>query len=65
MTKRAEFRAAERQLAEQLAQMETSRKDSRLQDELTFKDELYALMKSYNMPVHTVLAILHSAPIHD
>lgn len=61
MTKLAEFRAAERRLAEQLAQLESMREDSGLQTELQFHDELKALMKAYGMPARTVVAILASA----
>ena len=63
MTKLAEFRAAERKLAEQLAQLEALHKNAQLQTELAFNDELKALMKNYNMPASTVLAILRSAPV--
>ncbi|QJD60210.1 hypothetical protein HG264_15625 [Pseudomonas sp. gcc21] len=63
MTKLAEFRAAERKLAEQLAHLEALQKDTQLQSELAFNDELKLLMKDYNMPARTVLAILRSAPV--
>ncbi len=62
MTKLAEFRAAERRLADQLAQLEHMRGDSGLQTELQFNDELKALMKAYDMPARTVVAILASSP---
>ncbi len=62
MSKLAEFRAAERKLAEQLAQLENMKQDSELQGELQFTDELKRLMKDYGLSAATVLAILRSAP---
>ncbi|UAW98052.1 hypothetical protein KEM63_14895 [Halopseudomonas nanhaiensis] len=58
MSKLSEFRAAERRLAEQLAQLESLKRDAGLQQELSFSDELRALMQQYDMSAATVLALL-------
>ncbi|MEL0169479.1 MAG: hypothetical protein VW877_15255 [Pseudomonadaceae bacterium] len=62
MSKLSEFRAAERQLAAQLAQLEKMKQDSGLQQELAFNDALRALMEEYGLSGRQVLAILRSAP---
>ncbi len=62
MSKLSEFRAAERQLAAQLAQLEKMKQDSGLQKELAFNDALRALMDEYGLSNRQVLAILRSAP---
>lgn len=61
MTNIADFRAAERELAQQLAQLENMQQDTGLQQELVFSDELKALMKDYRYSARQVLAILQSA----
>ena len=61
MSKLSEFRAAERQLAAQLAQLEKMKQDSGLQQELAFNDALRALMDEYGLSNRQVLAILRSA----
>lgn len=58
MSKLSEFRAAERRLAEQLAQLESLKRDAGLQQELNFSDELRALMQQYDVSAATVLALL-------
>ncbi|WP_304641017.1 hypothetical protein [Pseudomonas sp.] len=62
MSKLADFRAAERKLAEQLAQLESMQQDTELQGELQFNEELKRLMSDYGLSTATVLAILRSAP---
>ena len=62
MSKLSEFRAAESQLAAQLAQLEKMKQDSGLQQELAFNDALRALMDEYGLSNRQVLAILRSAP---
>lgn len=62
MSKLSEFRAAERQLAAQLAQLEKMKQDSGLQRELAFNDALRALIDEYGLSNRQVLAILRSAP---
>ena len=61
MSKLSEFRAAERELAAQLAHLEKLKQDSGLQQELAFNEELKALMDSYAMTPRQVLSILRSA----
>lgn len=61
MTNIADFRAAERELAQQLAQLENMQQDAGLQQELVFSDELKALMKHYRYSAQQALAILQSA----
>ncbi|TVP87504.1 MAG: hypothetical protein EA348_12885 [Pseudomonadaceae bacterium] len=61
MSKLADFRAIERQLADQLAQLETLKQDDQLNAELAFNDELKALIKSYGLSKRDVVAILQSA----
>lgn len=58
MTNLAEFRAAERKLAQQLAELETMKQDAGLQQEMAFSDELRTLMESYGYSPSQVLAIL-------
>ncbi|GAA6132638.1 hypothetical protein NBRC116187_29980 [Halopseudomonas sabulinigri] len=58
MSKLSEFRAAERLLAEQLAQLESMKQDVGLKEELAFNDELKALMKEYGYSAREVLQIL-------
>ncbi|MEH6567097.1 MAG: hypothetical protein V7756_17375 [Halopseudomonas sp.] len=62
MSKLSEFRAAERQLAQQLAQLENLKQDAGLKEELAFNDELKALMKEYAFNARQVLEILDSQP---
>jgi hypothetical protein len=57
----SEFRAAERQLAQQLSQLETMKQDVGLQQEMAFNDKLHALMDDYGYSPATVLAILDSS----
>ena len=42
----AEFRAAEKALQEQIAQLETMKKDASLKREIEFEQKLLGLMKS-------------------
>ncbi|MAB23332.1 hypothetical protein ACS8E9_10665 [Pseudomonas neustonica] len=60
MSKLSEFRAAERLLADQLAQLESLKQDAGLKEELAFNDELKALMKEYGFNANLVLQILES-----
>lgn len=61
MTNLAEFRAAERKLAQQLAHLENMKQDAGLQRELAFNDEIKALLHSYGYSPRQALAILQSA----
>ncbi|MFK8399971.1 histone-like nucleoid-structuring protein, MvaT/MvaU family [Pseudomonas sp. BGr12] len=58
MSKIAEFRAAERALADQLAYLESLKHDSKLKKELEFEDKLTKLMKEYGKSLAEVISIL-------
>jgi len=60
MSKLSEFRAAERQLADQLAHLESLKQNAGLKQELAFNDELKALMDDYGFSAGKVLQILQS-----
>nr|8H8H_A Chain A, H-NS family protein MvaT [Pseudomonas putida KT2440]8H8H_B Chain B, H-NS family protein MvaT [Pseudomonas putida KT2440]8H8H_C Chain C, H-NS family protein MvaT [Pseudomonas putida KT2440]8H8H_D Chain D, H-NS family protein MvaT [Pseudomonas putida KT2440]8H8H_E Chain E, H-NS family protein MvaT [Pseudomonas putida KT2440]8H8H_F Chain F, H-NS family protein MvaT [Pseudomonas putida KT2440]8H8H_G Chain G, H-NS family protein MvaT [Pseudomonas putida KT2440]8H8H_H Chain H, H-NS fam len=48
MSRLAEFRAAEKALQEQMAQLEALKKDAGLKREIEFEQKLVGLMKSYD-----------------
>nr|WP_189662287.1 histone-like nucleoid-structuring protein, MvaT/MvaU family [Pseudomonas sp. RW10S2] len=54
----AEFRAAEKALQEQIAQLETMKKDASLKREIEFEQKLLGLMKSYDKGLRDIVAIL-------
>lgn len=58
MSKAAEYRALERQIAEQLAALETLKGSAALQQELEFEDKLRALLGEYGYSLRNVIAIL-------
>lgn len=58
MSKAAEYRALERQIAEQLAALEALKGSSALQTELEFEDKLRSLLDEYGMSLRNVIAIL-------
>ncbi|MFK8400044.1 histone-like nucleoid-structuring protein, MvaT/MvaU family [Pseudomonas sp. BGr12] len=58
MSKLAEFRAAERALAEQLAHLESLKNDAGLKKEIEFEERLARLMKEYGKSLSDVIAIL-------
>ncbi|MCO8161841.1 DNA binding protein [Pseudomonas sp. 21LCFQ02] len=58
MSRLAEFRAAEKALQEQLAQLEALKKDAGLQKEIEFEQKLKELMASYGKSLRDVIAIL-------
>lgn len=60
MSKLSEFRAAERQLADQLAQLESLKQDAGLKEELAFSDKLKALMVEYGFNARLVMQIIES-----
>ena len=57
----AEFRAAEKALQEQLAQLEALKNDAGLKREIEFEQKLVALMKSYDKGLRDIIAILDPA----
>ncbi|SDI45076.1 histone-like nucleoid-structuring protein, MvaT/MvaU family [Pseudomonas panipatensis] len=58
MSRIAEFRAAEKALAEQLAHLESLKKDAGLQQEIQFEEKLRELMGAYGKSLRDVVAIL-------
>ncbi|MDD1016459.1 histone-like nucleoid-structuring protein, MvaT/MvaU family [Pseudomonas rubra] len=58
MSRLAEFRAAEKALQEQMAQLEALKKDAGLKREIEFEKKLVDLMKHYNKSLRDVIAIL-------
>lgn len=58
MSKLLEFRRAERELAEQLALLESLKQDSELKREMEFEQQLKALMQQYGMRLAQVVDIL-------
>lgn len=58
MSKLAEFRAAERALAEQLAHLESLKNNAGLKKEIEFEEHLAVLMKEYGKSLTDVIAIL-------
>ena len=58
MSRLAEFRAAEKALQEQIAQLETMKKDSSLKREMEFEQKLLGLMKTYDKGLREIVAIL-------
>lgn len=58
MSKLAEFRALEQQLATQLAELEALKKDDGLKKEMEFEEKLRALMSKYDKSLRDIIAIL-------
>ncbi len=62
MSRLAEFRAAEKALQEQLAQLENLKNDAGLKKEIEFEQKLQALMSTYDKSLRDVIAILDPNP---
>lgn len=62
MSRLAEFRAAEKALQEQLAQLESLKNDAGLKKEIEFEAKLQGLMKSYGKSLRDIIAILDPNP---
>lgn len=62
VSKLAEFRAAERELQEQLAQLEELKTNAGLKKEIEFEEKLTGLMQSYGKGLKDVIAIFDPAP---
>ncbi|CRM71123.1 DNA binding protein [Pseudomonas fluorescens] len=62
MSRLAEFRAAERALQEQLAQLESLKNDAGLKKEIEFEEKLKKLMGSYDKSLRDVISILDPNP---
>ncbi|MDF3843029.1 DNA binding protein [Pseudomonas citronellolis] len=58
MSKLAEFRAAEKALAEQLARLESLKNDGALKKEIEFEEKLKGLMGEYDKSLRDVIALL-------
>lgn len=58
MSRLAEFRAAEKALADQLAHLESLKNDAGLKKEIEFEQKLTALMGEYSKSLRDVVAIL-------
>ena len=58
MSRLAEYRAAEKALQEQLAQLETMKNDAGLKKEIEFEEKLLGLMKAYEKGLRDIVAIL-------
>lgn len=62
MSKIAEFKRLEAQLAEQLAALETLKSDGKLKREIEFETKLKALLKEYDFGLKAVINILEPSP---
>lgn len=62
MSKLAEFKALEAQLAAQLKQLDTLKNDKELKREIEFEEKLQTLMVKYNMGLHDIISILDPQP---
>ena len=58
MSRLAEFRAAEKALQEQLAQLEHLKNDAGLKKEIEFEQQLHGLMTTYDKTLRDIIAIL-------
>ena len=58
MSRLAEFRKLEEQLAAQLAELEAMKKDGSLQKEMAFEEKLRALMAEYGVSLKGVISLL-------
>lgn len=58
MSKLAEFRAIEKALQEQLAQLDALKKDTALKKEIEFEKKLLALMETYDKGLRDIIDIL-------
>ncbi|EQM77111.1 histone-like nucleoid-structuring protein, MvaT/MvaU family [Stutzerimonas stutzeri] len=63
MSKIAEYKRLEAQLAEQLAALDKLRTDDKLQQEIEFETKLKALLEEYGYSLKTVLEILDPQPV--
>ncbi len=58
MSRLAEFRAAEKALQEQLAQLESLKNDAGLKKEIEFEQKLKELMGAYGKSLRDIIAIM-------
>jgi len=62
LSRLAEFRAAEKALQEQLAQLESLKNDAGLKKEIEFEEKLQGLMKTYGKGLKDIISILDPNP---
>jgi hypothetical protein len=62
MSKLAEFKRLEAQLAAQLQQLDTLKNDAELKKEIQFEEKLRALLAEYGMSLRDVINILDPSP---
>lgn len=58
MSRLAEFRKLEEQLAQQMAELEALKNDSALKKEIEFEEKLRALMSAYGVDLRGLIAVL-------
>lgn len=58
MSRLAEFRALEKKLAEQLAELESLKNDDRLKHEIEFEEKLRNLLGEYGYSLRNIISIL-------
>lgn len=63
MSKLAEFKALEAQLAEQLKQLDALKNDDGLKREIEFESKLRALMAEYGMNLRGIITVLDPHPV--
>lgn len=63
MSKLAEFKALEAQLAEQLKQLDALKNDDGLKREIEFEGKLRALMAEYGMNLRGIITLLDPHPV--
>ncbi|HEB0657168.1 TPA: DNA binding protein [Pseudomonas aeruginosa] len=63
MSKLAEFRAAEKALADQLAYLEYLKNDNSLKKEIEFEEKLKTLMGEYGKSLRDIVAILDPSAV--
>ena len=62
LSRLVEFRAAEKALKEQMAQLEALKNDAGLKKEIEFEHKLQGLMKTYGKNLRDIVAILDPKP---
>lgn len=63
MSKLAEFKALEAQLAEQLKQLDAMKNDDGLKREIEFETKLRALMAEYGVGLRSIILLLDPQPV--
>lgn len=63
MSKLAEYRRLEQQLAAQLAELDTLKNDDSLKKEIEFEEKLQSLLGEYGMGLKDIMGIFGEAPV--